>query len=62
MTDTTIITQASMVKTKRDAKRYLDDVNDSAHYPGRVLIELVSEAFALEYDEAKAVYQEWLSE
>lgn len=52
----------NMLKTRRDAKQYLDDVNDSAPYPAKVLIELVIEAFALTLEEARSVYREWAGE
>jgi hypothetical protein len=41
-----------------DVKRYLDDVNDSAHYTAAYLMELIVEAFALTQAEARQVYRE----
>lgn len=47
---------------KRDVKRYLTDVNDSAHYLEAFLIDLIVEAFALTDSEARTVYSEWSAE
>lgn len=47
---------------KRDVKRYLNDVNDSAHYSAAYLIDLIVEAFALTPAEARSVYREWDTE
>lgn len=54
--------KSNMANTRRAAKQYLSDVNDSAYYPARALVELVTEAFALTEPEAKAIYREWVNE
>jgi hypothetical protein len=46
---------------KRLIMQYLDDVNDSAHYSGAYLRELIIEAFALTDAEARQVYREWVT-
>lgn len=56
------MTPDNMLKTRQDAKTYLTDVNDSAHFRADVLIELVCETFALTLDEARSIYREWAGE
>lgn len=53
---------AVCVKTRQDAKQYLNDVNDSAHYSAKVLCALGAETFALSEAEARSIYREWVNE